>query len=157
MAEKVGKIRLDEAVEAAAEKILALCPCCEFRLRVSAEAVGIPIEVQGLAHYCGQAMGYDFPDPEPEVRAQWAVFEAMIALMTPEGFTELMGSMWPELIDAMPFAMGVMMRAMGRVPGALEIMKPMFPVPFPRLLPMMVPTVMSTMLHRVRERVPMSD
>jgi hypothetical protein len=102
-------------------------------------------------------MGYEFPDPDLEVQAQWAVFEAMIALMTPEGFADLMGTMWPELIDAMPFKMGPMMRLAGKVPGALALMKPLFPVLFPRLLPMMMPKVMPTMLDRVAERVPMPD
>ena len=51
------------------------------------------------------------------MQKQWAVFEAMIALMTPQGFADLMGTMWPELIDAMPFGMGTMMRVMGKVPG----------------------------------------
>ena len=60
-----------------------------------------------------------------------------------------MGTMWPELIDAMPFGMGPMMRIMGKIPGALNLMKPMFPILFPRLLPMMMPKVMSTMLDRV--------
>ena len=34
----------------------------------------------------------------------------MIALMTPQGFADLMGTMWPELVDAMPMGMGGMMR-----------------------------------------------
>ena len=68
-----------------------------------------------------------------------------------------MGTMWPELIDAMPFGMGPMMRGMGKVPGALNLMKPMFPVLFPRLLPMMMPKVMPTMLARVADRIPMPD
>ena len=100
---------------------------------------------------------YDFPDPNPEVRKQWAVFEGMIALMTPQGFADLMGTMWPEMIDAMPFGMGKMMRAMGKIPGTLELMKPMFPILFPRLLPMMMPKVMPAMLERVAERIPMPD
>jgi len=81
----------------------------------------------------------------------------MIALMTPRGFAELMGSMWPELIDAMPFGMGPMMEGDGQVPGALDLMKPVFPTLFPRLLPLMMPKVMSTMLERIAERVPMPD
>ncbi len=81
----------------------------------------------------------------------------MIALMTPEGFAALMGTMWPEMIAAMPFGMGKMMRFMGKIPGALNIMKPMFPVLFPRLLPMMMPKVMPVMLQRIGERVPMPD
>jgi hypothetical protein len=157
VAADIGKTRIDEAVEVGAEKILALCPCCQFQLRVSAEKKNLPVEVQDLAHYAASSLGFDFPDPHPSVQEQWAVFEAMIALMTPEGFAELMDSMWPELIDAMPYGMGRMMRVMGKIPGSLEMMKPLFPVLFPRLLPMMMPKVMPTMLDRVKDRVPMPD
>ncbi len=157
VAADVGKTRLDEAVKAGAEKVVALCPCCEFQLRVSADARNVPVEVVDLAHMAADALGFDVPDPHPEVRAQWAVFEAMIALMTPKGFADLMATMFPELMDAMPFGMGRMMRAMGKIPGALEMMKPMFPILFPRLLPGMMPKLMSTMLSRVKDRVPMPD
>jgi hypothetical protein len=157
VAAEIGEVRLQEAIATGADKVLALCPCCEFQLRVTADKKGSPIEIQDLARFAASSLGYDFPDPEPEVQAQWAVFEAMIALMTPEGFASLMGTMWPELIDAMPFKMGTMMRLMGKVPGALDLMKPMFPVLFPRLLPMMMPKVMPVMLERVGEIIPMPD
>ena len=65
-----------------------------------------------------------------------------------------MGTMWPQLIDAMPFGMGPMMRAMGKIPGALNLMKPMFPVLFPILLPMMMPKVMPVMLEELQRRFP---
>jgi Fe-S oxidoreductase len=157
VAADIGKVRLDEAIEAQAEKVLALCPCCEFQLRVTVEEKNMPLEVVDLAHFAASALGYELPDPNPEVRKQWAVFEAMIALMTPEGFAKLMGTMWPELIDSMPFGMGPMMRIMGKIPGALEAMKPAFPILFPKLLPMMMPKVMPVMLERVEELVPMPD
>ncbi len=156
VAAEIGKIRLDEAVEADARKVLALCPCCQFQLRVSADTKKIPVEVVDLARYAASALGYELPDPNPEVRRQWAVFEAMVKLMTPQGFADLMGTMWPELIDAMPMGMGPMMRFMGRrVPFLLSMMKPVFPVLFPILLPRMMPKLMPTMLDRVRKIVPM--
>jgi hypothetical protein len=157
VAAEVGKTRLDEALEVGAEKVLTLCPCCQFQLRVSADKKKIPIQIVDLAHFAASALGYNFPDPNPEVRRQWAVFEAMIALMTPQGFANLMSTMWPELIDAMPLGMGSMMRFMGKIPVALDLMKPMFPILFPRLLPLMMPKVMPVMLERVAAQVPMPD
>jgi hypothetical protein len=157
IAADIGKIRLDEAVDIGAEKVLALCPCCEVQLRIAVEKKNMPLEIVDLAHLAGNALGYDFPDPNPDVHSQWGVFDAFIALMTPQGFANLMGTMWPQLIDAMPFGMGPMMRAMGKIPGALNLMKPMFPVLFPRLLPMMMPKVMPVMLDRVAAQIAMPD
>ena len=91
------------------------------------------------------------------MQKEWAVFDAMIVLLTPQCFAELMSAMWPELVDAMPLGMGKMMRIMGKIPGALGLMKPTFPILFPRLLPKMMPKVMPVMLKRVAERIPMPD
>jgi Fe-S oxidoreductase/FAD/FMN-containing dehydrogenase len=157
VAADIGKARMDEAVATGADKLLALCPCCQFQFRVTADKKKIPLETVDLARFAASALGYEFPDPNPSVQANWAVFEAMIALMTPEGFARLMGTMWPEMIDAMPFGMGPMMRFMGKIPGALNLMKPLFPALFPRLLPMMMPKVMPVMLQRVADAIPMPD
>ncbi len=158
VAADIGEIKLKEAKATGATKLLALCPCCEFQFRVTAEKKGIEdLEIVDLAHFAMEAFGVTYEDPNPEVLKQWATFEAMIELMTPKGFAEIMKSMWPELIDAMPMGMGKMMRAMGKVPGALTFMKPMFPMLMPRMLPSMLPKVMDTMLQRISERVPMPD
>jgi hypothetical protein len=161
VAHEIGKSRLDEAIDIRADSVLALCPCCEFQLRVSKDKKEIPIQVHDLAAFACRALGKTFKDPHPEVLRQWAVFEGMIALMTPQGFADLMDTMWPELLDAMPLGMGGMMRFMGRlgfVGGTLlAMMKPMFPILFPKLLPGMIPKVMPTMLDRVAERIPMPN
>ncbi|MBC7294393.1 MAG: FAD-binding oxidoreductase, partial [Thermoleophilia bacterium] len=157
IAAKIGNDKHEEARSVGAEKILALCPCCEFQLRVAGNANGSEIEVVDLARFTAEALGYELPDPNPEVKRQWAVFEAMIKLMTPEGFADIMRNMFPELVEAMPAGMGPMMRGMAKVPGALNAMKPMFPVLFPQLLPGMMPKVMPRMLELVKERVPMPD
>jgi len=118
-------------------------------------------EVHDLAAFACRSLGKNFADPSPEVQRQWAVFEGMIALMTPQGFADLMGTMWPELLKAMPLGMGGMMRFMGKlgfVGGAMfGMMKPLFPVLFPRLLPGMMPKVMPTMLKRIGVLIPMPD
>jgi hypothetical protein len=57
----------------------------------------------------------------------------------------------------MPLGMGGMMRGMGKIPGALNIMKPMFPVLFPILLPKMMPKVLPTMLDKIYEMIPVPD
>jgi hypothetical protein len=161
VAHDIGEIRLREAQEAGAETVLALCPCCEFQFRVTKEKKGTPVEIRDLASFACESLGKKFADPSPEVSRQWKVFEGMIALMTPQGFADLMDAMWPEMLRAMPLGMGGMMRFIGKL-GAVggfmfALMKPVFPILFPKLLPRMMPKVMPTMLERVASFVPMPD
>ncbi|MCB9264325.1 MAG: FAD-binding oxidoreductase [Lewinellaceae bacterium] len=157
VAADIGEIRLREAEAAGAQKLLSLCPCCELQFRVTAEKKAIGLEIVDLAHFAMEAFGVTYQKPDPEVQKQWATFEAMIELMTPAGFADIMKSMWPELIDAMPLGMGKMMRAMGKIPGLLYLIKPLFPILMPRMMPSMLPKVMDTILQRISERVPMPD
>jgi hypothetical protein len=157
VAADVGKSRLDEAVAVGAEKVVALCPCCEFQLRVSAKARNVDVEVVDLSRFAAERLGYELPDPHPEVRAQWAVFEKVIALLTPAGFAGLLASMWPQLVDAMPWGLGRAMRFFGKIPGVLRAMKPLFGVLFALLLPKMMPKLLPVMLERIAARVPMPD
>jgi len=161
VAHDIGEMRLGEATAVGAETVLALCPCCEFQLRVSKGKKGTPIEIRDLASFACQSLGKTFADPSPEVSRQWKVFEGMIALMTPQGFAGLMDTMWPELLSAMPLGMGGLMRAIGKLGpvggGMFALMKPMFPVLFPRLLPGMMPKVMPAMLERIKAMIPMPD
>ena len=46
------------------------------------------------------------------------MFEKFIALMSPDGMVDVMGTLTPQLLDAMPLGMGGMMRAIGKAPGA---------------------------------------
>jgi Fe-S oxidoreductase/FAD/FMN-containing dehydrogenase len=161
VAHDIGEMRLGEATAVGADTVLALCPCCEFQFRVTKEKKNTPVEVRDLAAFACQSLGKTFADPSPEVSRQWKVFEGMIALMTPQGFAELMDTMWPEMLKAMPLGMGAMMKGIGRlgpVGGFIfALMKPAFPVLFPKLLPGMMPKVMPTMLERVAAKVPMPD
>jgi hypothetical protein len=124
---------------------------------VTADKTQPPIVVQDLAHFAGERFGHELPDPKPEVQKQWAVFKKMIALMTPEGSAEAMRDMHPQMPDAMPMGMGGIMRAFGRVPGTLTVIKPTFPILFPRLLPRMMPKLMPTLNERVQQRLDMPE
>jgi hypothetical protein len=79
----------------------------------------------------------------------------MIALLTPEGFAGLLASMWPELVAAMPWGLGRVMRFFGKIPGVLRAMKPLFGVLFALLLPKMMPRLLPVLLERIAARVPM--
>jgi Fe-S oxidoreductase/FAD/FMN-containing dehydrogenase len=161
VAHEIGKVRLDEAEEIDAEAVLALCPCCKFQFKVTRDKKNLPLEIHDLAAFACKALGKEFEDSSPEVLKQWSVFEKMIPLMTPQGFADLMSTMWPELLKAMPLGMGGMMRFVGKLglvgDFMFALMKPIFPILFPKLLPGMMPKVMPTMLDRVAQRVPMPD
>ncbi|HEX8969604.1 MAG TPA: FAD-binding and (Fe-S)-binding domain-containing protein [Chloroflexota bacterium] len=161
--EKLGTKRIAEAEATGADALLALCPCCQFQLRVSADEKGSELPVIDLARLAAEALGVkDLPDPNPEVLSQWAMFEQFIALMSPDGMLGVMDALTPRLLDAMPLGMGGMMRAIGRLPGAVRepmfgVMRPMLPVLFPVLLPGMMPSVLPHMIRLIEQTIPMPD
>ena len=52
------------------------------------------------------------------------MFEQFIALMTPDGMLGVMDALTPNLLDAMPFGMGALMRLIGKAPAAVR--EPLF-------------------------------
>ncbi|MGE5576737.1 MAG: FAD-binding and (Fe-S)-binding domain-containing protein [Syntrophothermus sp.] len=160
--DNLGAMRVQEAVDAGAEAMVAICPCCEFQLRVSANNAGINMPVKDLAALTAKALGYEFPDPTGYVYEMWTVFEKMIDLMEPEQMASLMVELLPQMMKAMPRPLGAMMNMVQALPpsarsAALEAMRPVFPKLFPRLLPGMMPKVMPDMLAAVERRIPMPD
>jgi heterodisulfide reductase subunit B len=161
--EKLGTKRIGEAEATGADALLALCPCCQFQLRVSAHEKGSELPVIDLARLAAEALGVkDLPDPNPEVLSQWAMFEQFIALMTPDGMVAVMDALTPQLLDAMPFGMGGMLRTIGKAPALVrepmfKMMGPMMPALFPVLLPGMMPKVLPHMIQLVEQQIPMPD
>jgi hypothetical protein len=161
--EKLGARRIGEAEASGADALLALCPCCQFQLRVSAAEKGSELPVIDLARLSAEALGItDLPDPNPEVLAQWAMFEKFIALMSPDGMLGVMDALTPHLLNAMPLGMGGLLRRIGHSPSVVReplfaLMAPVMPRLFPMLLPGMMPSVLPHMIHLVEHTIDMPD
>jgi Fe-S oxidoreductase/FAD/FMN-containing dehydrogenase len=159
VAHDIGAMKLAEVKDTGAEEVLALCPCCEFQMRVSANKRNMDVKVTDLATFLARARGYQVEEDLGHVLTSWATFEAMISLMAPENMAALMQELFPQLVDAMPMGMGTVMRFIGRLGSVggllLGAMRPLFPVLFPLLMPRMMPKVMPDMLEAVGRRVPM--
>ncbi len=161
-AEVLGDIRIQEAVDVEAEAILALCPCCQFQLRVSADKVGSQMPVIDLAHFVAESLGFEIADPSHYTLQMWAVFENMVNMMTPEGMANMMAEMLPEMIEAMPGPFRGMMKMVKAMPGPLQnamiaMMRPLMPLLFPMLMPGMMPKVLPDMLALIEKKMYMPD
>ena len=160
---RLGGMRVHEAEAAGADALLALCPCCQFQLRVSANEVGSSLPVIDLARLAAEALGVKgLPDPNPEVLSQWAMFEKFINLMSVDGMVQVMDVLTPQLLAAMPFGLGRMMRTIGRAPSlirepAFKVMTPLMPVLFPILLPGMMPKVLPALIDLVDRSIEMPE
>ena len=159
-AERIGDVRLQEAVDTGAEALVASCPCCEVQFRVTAQKTGRDLPIIDLAHLACDAAGVEHPNPTPYALEMWGVFEAMINLLKPEAMADFMASLLPQMVEAMPQPFrGMMKWIKSTSPGVrnvmLAMMRPMMPLLFPILMPGMMPKVMPDMLAAVEKVVPM--
>jgi len=153
----LGKHKIDEALAAGADAIVALCPCCQFQMRVSADANGQDLPVIDLAHIAAKGLGIELKDSTPYALEMWAVFDKMIAAMQLPAMADMMASMMPEMINAMPGAVKPMLTLVKYVPGMDALMKAMMPMMMPMMFPGMMPQVMPAMIAEMGRRVPMPD
>lgn len=152
----LGGKRIKEAIDAGADVILAVCPCCQFQLRVASKENGYNVPVKDLAAFISGLCGVEFQDPTDYCLSMWTTFDAMIALMQPKNMAELMKALMPQMIEAMPGSMKAMMK-FARKARMLKAMKPLMPKMMPMLMPKIMPKVMPDMLKEVEKRVPMPE
>jgi len=132
---------------------VALCPCCQVQLRDSVVKNGMNIPVVDLAHVAAEALGIEVADPTEYSMEMWGYFEKFIWLMKPDSIADIMVTLLPEMMKAMPAGMVPMMKAARAIPGGLGLMGTMMPVLMPKLMPGMMPKVMPAMLAEVSRRV----
>ena len=149
----LGKMRLDEAVDAGADAMIALCPCCQVQLRDAADKNDIDLPVDDLARVLMEGLGLHIESSSANSLLQWGYFEKFIYLMKPEAMADLMAALLPEMMAAMPAGMLPMMKAARAIPGGLALMSKMMPTMMPMLLPGIMPKVMPAMLAEVSRRV----
>jgi Fe-S oxidoreductase/FAD/FMN-containing dehydrogenase len=149
----LGGRRLQEALDIGAEKVVALCPCCQTQLRTSADKNGMDIHVTDLARFACEALGYEIEDKTEHTLYMWSFFDKFIDLLLPENMAEFMTRIFPQMLDAMPPGMKPMMLAMKHVPGGLAMMQKMMPLMFPYMAPSILGKVMPDMVEEVRDYI----
>lgn len=149
----LGKQRLDEAVDAGANKVVALCPCCQVQLRDSDEKNNLGLEIDDLARIVAQSAGYDIPTSDEYAKYMWSYFDRFIELMEPAKMAKLMERIYPQMLDNMPAGMKPMMMGMRHVPGGLSLMEKMMPAMFPALAPGILGKVMPDLIAAVQDYI----
>ena len=149
----IGGKRLQEAIDVGADKVVALCPCCQVQLRNSAKKNGMPIAITDLARFAAEGRGYHIADKTDHSMYMWGFFDKFIDLMLPENMAELMTAVFPQMLDAMPPGMKPMMLGMKHVPGGLAMMQQMMPLMFPALAPGILGKVMPDLVSAVEDYV----
>ena len=156
VAAEIGNVKLEEARATGADTILALCPCCEFQMRVTKNTKGNNIQVRDLASFACEAIGFDLEDPFDYSMMLWEPFFGMINLMKPEAMADLMVELLPEMMAAMPAPLRTMMQ-MVKIPGMDKVMTLMMPKMMPMLMPMLMPKVMPDMMDAMGRHIKMPD
>lgn len=149
----LGKERLQEAVDAGADTVVALCPCCQVQLRDSNEKNELGLQIDDLARVVATAAGYDIPETTEYSMYMWSYFEKFIILMQPENMARFMTRIFPQMMSAMPAGMAPMMRGMKHVPGGLAMMEKMMPLMFPAMAPGILGKVMPDMVREVESYI----
>lgn len=153
VAPKLGAMRLQEAVDVKADRVVALCPCCQVQLRDSNVKNNLDLKITDLARFVMEGLGYHIEDKTDYSMEMWGYFEKFIYLMKPEVMADIMASLFKPMMENMPPGMVTMMKAMKHTPGGLAMMEKMMPALMPKLVPDIMPKVMPDMLTEVSKRV----
>ncbi|HET6350800.1 MAG TPA: FAD-binding and (Fe-S)-binding domain-containing protein [Coriobacteriia bacterium] len=149
----LGGHRLQEAVDAGADTVVALCPCCQVQLRDSNDKNGLGLRVDDLSRVVAEAAGYDIAESTEFSLYMWSFFDKFIDLMKPEQMARFMTRIFPQMMDAMPAGMKPMMLSMKHVPGGLAMMEKMMPLMFPAMAPGILGKVMPDMVREVEDYI----
>ncbi len=145
----LGGNRVQEAIDVKADRMLALCPCCQVQLRASVKANKMEMPVTDLARFIAKGLGFETEDKTEYSLEMWGYFEKFIDLMFPEKMARVMAALFPQMFANMPPGMVPMMNAMKYIPGGLKLMEKMMPMMMPMLVPGIMPKVMPDMLAEV--------
>ncbi len=145
----LGGHRLQEAVDAGADTVIALCPCCQVQLRDSNVRNELGLQIDDLSRSLAQAAGYDIPESTEYALYMWGFFDKFIILLQPENMAKFMTRIFPQMMDNMPAGMKPMMLTMKHVPGGLAMMEKMMPLMFPAMAPGILRKVMPDMIREV--------
>ena len=159
VADKLGAMRVQEAIDIQADALLATCPCCEVQLRASGNNTGKDMAVLDFTDFIAEALGYEVKDSSDFTLFMWGVFEKALEIMTVDGIVDMMSDMMPEIMAAMPSAMQPMMKGMEALPEpvqspALSMMEKTIPTLMPKLLPSMMPKLMPRVLELMKQYIP---
>ena len=145
----LGGHRLQEAVDAGADTVVALCPCCQVQLRDSNIKNNLGLQIDDLSRMVASAAGYDIPESTEYSMYMWSYFEKFIILMDPKNMATFMTRIFPQMMDNMPAGMKPMMMGMKHVPGGLSMMEKMMPAMFPYMAPAILGKVMPDLVAEV--------